>query len=96
MTARFELTRLEGEFFEAAKAVDKLSRARKGMLLLYSLYGAHSWSIASALSAAHSEMGNKLISVATTEVHPPLNSALRKFGRTWHSLGDLDQAQVRW
>lgn len=30
MTARFELTRLEGEFFEVAKSVDKLSRARKG------------------------------------------------------------------
>lgn len=29
--ARFELTKLEGQFFETAKAVDKLSLARKGL-----------------------------------------------------------------
>lgn len=39
-------------------------------------------------------MGNKLINVATTEAHPPLANALRKLGRTWHSLADLDQAQA--
>lgn len=38
-------------------------------------------------------MGNKLINVATTEAHPPLGNALRKIGRTWHSLADLDHAQ---
>lgn len=43
---------------------------------------------------AHTEMGNKLINVATTEAHPPLGNALRKIGRTWHSLSDLDQAQA--
>ncbi|KAF5358982.1 hypothetical protein D9758_004814 [Tetrapyrgos nigripes] len=45
------------------------------------------------LAVAHSEMGNKLLNVATTEAHPPLGNALRKLGRTWHSLADLDQAQ---
>jgi hypothetical protein len=39
-------------------------------------------------------MGNKLINVATTEAHPPLGNALRKVGRTWHSVADLDQAQA--
>lgn len=39
-------------------------------------------------------MGNKLISVATTEAHPPLANALRKLGRTLHSVSDLDQAQA--
>jgi hypothetical protein len=39
-------------------------------------------------------MGNKLISVATAEAHPPLGNALRKIGRVWHSLADLDQAQA--
>ncbi len=39
-------------------------------------------------------MGNRLVNVATTEAHPPLATALRKLGRTWHNLGDLDQAQV--
>lgn len=77
MRARFELTRLETQFFDAAKAVDKLARTRRG------------------LSMAHAEMGNKLINVATTELHQPLGNALRKLGRAWHSLGDLDQAQVR-
>jgi len=76
MRARFELTRLEGQFFDTAKAIDKLARSRK------------------ALSTAHAEMGNKLINVATTEVHAPLGNALRKMGRVWHSLGDLDQAQA--
>ena len=28
--ARFELTKLEGQFFEAAKALDRVSSARKG------------------------------------------------------------------
>ena len=28
--ARFELTKLEGQIFDAARALDKLSRARKG------------------------------------------------------------------
>lgn len=74
--ARFELTKLEGQFFETAKTVDKIALARK------------------SLSLAHTEMGHKLISVATTETHPHLSNALRKFGRTWHSLSDLDQAQA--
>ncbi|KDR83886.1 hypothetical protein GALMADRAFT_219715 [Galerina marginata CBS 339.88] len=74
--ARFELTKLEGQFFETAKAVDKLAITRK------------------ALATAHSEMGNKLVSVATTEAHPPLGNALRKLGRTWHSVADLDHAQA--
>ncbi|KAH8830420.1 vacuolar protein sorting-associated protein vps17 [Flagelloscypha sp. PMI_526] len=74
--ARFELTKLEGQFFETAKAIDKLAIARK------------------ALAVTHAEMGNKLINVATTEAHPPLGNAMRKLGRTWHSLADLDQAQA--
>ena len=47
-----------------------------------------------ALSVAHAEMGNKLVNVATTETHPPIANALRKLGRTWHTLADLDQAQA--
>jgi len=39
-------------------------------------------------------MGSKLVSIATTEAHPPLATAMRKLGRTWHSLADLDQAQA--
>ncbi|KAF9513272.1 hypothetical protein BS47DRAFT_1296574 [Hydnum rufescens UP504] len=76
LSARFELTRLETQFFDAAKAIDKLSRARK------------------ALAIAHTEMGNKLISVATTESHPPLANALRKFGRAYHTIGDSDHAHA--
>ncbi|PPQ77368.1 hypothetical protein CVT25_010950 [Psilocybe cyanescens] len=74
--ARFELTKLEGQFFETAKAVDRLAITRK------------------ALATAHSEMGNKLVNVATTEAHPPLGNALRKLGRTWHSVADLEHAQA--
>ena len=44
------------------------------------------------LSATEAELGNKLISVASTEAHPPLANALRKLGRSWHSVSDLDQA----
>ena len=41
---------------------------------------------------AQSELGNKLISVATAEDHPPLANALQKLGRTLHSVSDLDNA----
>ncbi|KAJ3859396.1 Vps5 C terminal like-domain-containing protein [Lentinula novae-zelandiae] len=74
--ARFELTKLEGQFFDTAKAVDKLAMTRK------------------ILASAHTDMGNKLLNVATTEAHQPLGNAFRKIGRTWHSLADLDQAQA--
>ncbi|KAG6910946.1 hypothetical protein DXG01_006000 [Tephrocybe rancida] len=74
--ARFELTKLEGQFFDTAKAVDKLALGRK------------------SLAAAHIEMGNKLVNVATTEAHPPLGNAFRKIGRAWHSLADLGHAQA--
>jgi hypothetical protein len=76
LQARFELTRLEGQFFDAAKAIDKLARARR------------------ALAQSHTEMGNKFISVATTEGNPSLANAMRKFGRAWHTIGDNDQAYV--
>ncbi|THH28798.1 hypothetical protein EUX98_g5394 [Antrodiella citrinella] len=73
--ARFELTKLEGQFFEAAKAIDKLAKSRK------------------TLAVVRAEMGNKLVSVATAEAHQPLGNAVRKLGRAFHSLADLDQAQ---
>ncbi|KIJ56974.1 hypothetical protein M422DRAFT_238559 [Sphaerobolus stellatus SS14] len=74
--ARFELTKLEGQYFDAAKAVDKLARSRR------------------VLAQAHVEMGNKLINVSTGEGQPALAAALKKFGRTCHSLSDLGQAQA--
>ncbi|GJJ07163.1 hypothetical protein Clacol_001363 [Clathrus columnatus] len=74
--ARFELTKLETQYFDVARSVDRLSRARK------------------ALSIAQSEMGNKLVNISTSEGHPPLAHAFKKFGRAWHSLADLDQAQA--
>lgn len=49
--------------------------------------------IATALSNAHAEMGNKLVNVASSEAHVPLGNALQKVGRAWHTLADLDQAQ---
>lgn len=46
-----------------------------------------------ALAIVRAEMGNKLVSVATAEAHQPLGNAVRKLGRAFHSLADLDQAQ---
>lgn len=46
------------------------------------------------MSFAHGDMGNKLVDVAAAEVHPPLASATRKMGRSWHTYADLDQAQA--
>src|ERR1700753_4315284 len=46
-----------------------------------------------AYGTSHAEMGNKLISVATTDSHPPLGNALRKIGRVWHTMADIDQAE---
>ncbi|KAI0796965.1 Vps5 C terminal like-domain-containing protein [Abortiporus biennis] len=74
--ARFELTKLETQFFDAAKAIDRLAKARRSM------------------ANVRAEMGNKLVNVATTEAHPPLGNAMRKIGRAYHSLSDLDQAQA--
>ena len=96
--ARFELTKLEGQFFDSAKALDRVSLARKCKLSYDHLYAVFVLINApvfhSALSVAHAEMGNKLVNVATTETHPPIANALRKLGRTWHTLADLDQAQA--
>lgn len=47
-----------------------------------------------ALAQSQVEMGNKLINVSTGEGHASLAAAFKKFGRTWHSLSDLGQAQV--
>ncbi|KAF5363727.1 hypothetical protein D9756_000747 [Leucocoprinus leucothites] len=94
--ARFELTKLEGQFFDAAKAVDKLAVTRKGgypSQMPQNPFDTPFYDII-ALATSHAEMGNKLINVATTEAHPPLGNALRKIGRTWHSLTDLDHAQA--
>lgn len=94
--ARFELTKLEGQFFDAAKAVDKLAVTRKGRFFPRSREQilTNTSSTVVALATVHAEMGNKLINVATTEAHPPLGNALRKIGRAWHSLADLDHAQA--
>ena len=96
--ARFELTKLEGQFFDSAKALDRVSLARKcktsydHFSVVFVLINASA--LHSALSVAHAEMGNKLVNVATTETHPPIANAMRKLGRTWHTLADLDQAQA--
>ena len=90
--ARFELTKLETQFFEAAKAIDKLSKVRKG--------GSRHSTMATLLTSfvvlgnVRGEVGNKLVNVATTEAHPPLGNAFRKLGRAYHSLSDLDEAQA--
>jgi hypothetical protein len=91
--ARFELTKLEGQFFDAARAIDKLSRARKGVSC-HPLAFLRILTIAStAYGTSHADMGNKLISVATTDSHPPLGNAFRKIGRVWHTVADIDQAE---
>lgn len=92
--ARFELTKLETQFFDAAKAIDKLAITRKCEWLEGDYQACHLLTRVIALATAHAEMGNKLINVATTESHPPLGHALQKLGRAWHTLTDLDQAQA--
>lgn len=97
--ARFELTKLEGQFFDSAKALDRVSLARKckssyGDVLFFLAHKYICLLPYSALSVAHAEMGNKLVNVATSENHPPIANALRKLGRTWHTLADLDQAHA--
>ncbi|KZP00228.1 hypothetical protein CALVIDRAFT_533871 [Calocera viscosa TUFC12733] len=74
--ARLDLTRLEMQFSDTAKAMDRLSKAKK------------------ALAVAEAELGNKLISVATAEQHQGLATAERKFGRVWHTTGDIVNAQA--
>ncbi|KAF9076982.1 hypothetical protein BDP27DRAFT_1357740 [Rhodocollybia butyracea] len=82
--ARFELTKLEGQFFRYCKGRRQTCDDAQKVLNKTCI----------ALATAHTDMGNKLFNVATTEAHPPLGNAFRKIGRTWHSLADLDQAQA--
>ncbi|CCM00668.1 uncharacterized protein FIBRA_02707 [Fibroporia radiculosa] len=54
--ARFELTKMEGQFFEAAKAIDKLSRARKALGLDRAEMGNKLVNVSS--TEAHPPLGN--------------------------------------
>ncbi|PCH40880.1 hypothetical protein WOLCODRAFT_137052 [Wolfiporia cocos MD-104 SS10] len=54
--ARFELTKLETQYFEAAKAVDRLSRARKSLALVRAEMGNKLVNVAT--TEAHPPLGN--------------------------------------
>ena len=64
----------------------------KACLSIYSIF-LRILTVSTAYGTSHAEMGNKLISVATTDSHPPLGNALRKIGRVWHTMADIDQAE---
>ncbi|KAJ7228363.1 Vps5 C terminal like-domain-containing protein [Mycena pura] len=54
--ARFELTKLEGQFFDTAKAVDKLSMARKSLAVAHAEMGNKLINVAT--TEAHPPLGN--------------------------------------
>ncbi|KAF9802607.1 hypothetical protein IEO21_09874 [Rhodonia placenta] len=56
--ARFELTKMEGQFFEAARAVDKLSKARKALATVRAEMGNKLVNVAT--TEAHPPLGNAL------------------------------------
>ncbi|KAI0750996.1 Vps5 C terminal like-domain-containing protein [Daedaleopsis nitida] len=57
-TARFELTKLEGQFFDAAKAIDKLARARKAIAAVKVEMGNKLVNVSS--TEAHPPLGNAM------------------------------------
>lgn len=59
--ARFELTKLEGQFFETAKAVDKLALSRKALTTAHAEMGNKLVNVAS--TEAHPPLGNALRSL---------------------------------
>ncbi|KAH9943262.1 Vps5 C terminal like-domain-containing protein [Epithele typhae] len=56
--ARFELTKLEGQFFESAKAIDKLARARKSIAVVKAEMGNKLVNVSS--TEAHPPLGNAM------------------------------------
>ncbi|EJF62398.1 hypothetical protein DICSQDRAFT_180261 [Dichomitus squalens LYAD-421 SS1] len=59
--ARFELTKLEGQFFDSAKAIDKLARARKSIAVVKAEMGNKLLSVSTA--EAHPPLGNALAKI---------------------------------
>ncbi|KAI0774461.1 Vps5 C terminal like-domain-containing protein [Fomes fomentarius] len=56
--ARFELTKLEGQFFDAAKAIDRLARARKSVAMVKAEMGNKLVNVSS--TEAHPPLGNAM------------------------------------
>ncbi|TFK88936.1 hypothetical protein K466DRAFT_546232 [Polyporus arcularius HHB13444] len=59
--ARFELTKLEGQFFDAAKAIDKLARSRKSIAAVKAEMGNKLVNVSS--TEAHPPLGNAMAKV---------------------------------
>ncbi|KAJ7752797.1 Vps5 C terminal like-domain-containing protein [Mycena maculata] len=62
--ARFELTKLEGQFFDTAKAVDKLSIARKSLAMAHAEMGNKLINVAT--TEAHPPLGNAFRKIGRT------------------------------
>ncbi|KAJ6515624.1 vacuolar protein sorting-associated protein vps17 [Mycena sanguinolenta] len=62
--ARFELTKLEGQFFDTAKAVDKLSLARKSLAVAHAEMGNKLINVAT--TEAHPPLGNAFRKIGRT------------------------------
>ncbi|KAF8195618.1 Vps5 C terminal like-domain-containing protein [Mycena galopus ATCC 62051] len=62
--ARFELTKLEGQFFDTAKAVDKLSIARKSLAVAHAEMGNKLINVAT--TEAHPPLGNAFRKIGRT------------------------------
>lgn len=62
--ARFELTKLETQFFDAAKAIDKLSRARRSLATAHAEMGNKLVNVAT--TEAHPPLGNAFRKVGRT------------------------------
>ncbi|KAJ7639072.1 Vps5 C terminal like-domain-containing protein [Roridomyces roridus] len=62
--ARFELTKLEGQFFDTAKAVDKLSVTRKAMAVAHAEMGNKLVNVAT--TEAHPPLGNAFRKIGRT------------------------------
>ncbi|KAI0353032.1 hypothetical protein OH77DRAFT_1427802 [Trametes cingulata] len=62
--ARFELTKLEAQFFDAAKAIDKLARARKSVAAVKAEMGNKLVNVSS--TEAHPPLGNALQKMGRT------------------------------
>ncbi|KZT29244.1 hypothetical protein NEOLEDRAFT_1056556 [Neolentinus lepideus HHB14362 ss-1] len=62
--ARFELTKLEGQFFDAAKAIDKLSRARRSLATVHAEMGNKLVNVAT--TEAHPPLGNAFRKIGRT------------------------------
>jgi hypothetical protein len=86
-----EMARLETQFSEGAKAIDKEGRNRKSTCALTLAFKAYDlWHWRTVLAQSLLELSEQLTAYSTTESAPPMTAAFRKVAEGIRKLADLN------